>query len=151
MIFMSHLCLSKACHPGVPNPPEPLGEGNGRRPPGFIPQFLSVQNVGLHIEPPRGKRFAQHRNPALPRKFVEDFDDPRIRGADPGADVERPADAAVQRIEKHLATERPWRDIVALDADLANVRQSYVSERTRLLQWQEQQAEQDAIHGCLSG
>ncbi|MCY2995956.1 MAG: BREX system P-loop protein BrxC [Planctomycetota bacterium] len=52
------------------------------------------------------------------------------------------ADSAVQRIEKHLATERPWRDIVALEPDLATVRQAYVAERTRLLQWQEQQAEQ---------
>lgn len=50
--------------------------------------------------------------------------------------------AALHRIEAHLATERPWTDIAALDADLARLRDAYTAERRRLLQWQEQEAEQ---------
>lgn len=70
---------------------------------------------------------------------VRDYQSAQLREASaPSADIE----TAVQRVEKHLATERPWREIVALDADLAEIRKAYVAERTRLLQWQEQQAEQ---------
>lgn len=49
--------------------------------------------------------------------------------------------AALQRVEAHLATERPWREIGALDGDLGLLRDTYSAERRRLLQWQEQEAE----------
>ncbi len=49
--------------------------------------------------------------------------------------------AARQRITTHLAGERPWRDISALDGDLRLLRDAYTAERRRLLQWQEQEAE----------
>lgn len=50
--------------------------------------------------------------------------------------------AAAGRIDAQLATERPWREIAGLAADLALVRDAYTAERKRLLQWQEQRAEQ---------
>ena len=50
--------------------------------------------------------------------------------------------AAATAIEAQLGLERPWRDIAALDRDIEQIRAAYVSERQRLLQWQEQQAEQ---------
>jgi len=49
--------------------------------------------------------------------------------------------AATQRIEAHLASERPWRDVAALDADVATVRDAYRAAREHLLAWQEEQAE----------
>jgi hypothetical protein len=49
--------------------------------------------------------------------------------------------AAVTRVADHLGTGRPWRDIGGLDADLAEIRDRYLTERQRLLQWQEQLAE----------
>lgn len=49
--------------------------------------------------------------------------------------------AAVGRLEAHLRGDRPWRDIAALDGDLALLRDAYAAERRRLLQWQEQEAE----------
>ena len=49
--------------------------------------------------------------------------------------------AALQRVEAHLATERPWREIGVLDGDLGLLRDTYSAERRRLLQWQEQEAE----------
>ena len=70
---------------------------------------------------------------------VRDYHAAQLREANTlRADV----DAAAQRIDRHLATERPWRDIVALEPDLTAIRKAYTAERTRLLQWQEQQAEQ---------
>jgi hypothetical protein len=48
---------------------------------------------------------------------------------------------ACQRVEAHLAAERPWRDIAALDPDLAVIRDAYTAERERRLARQEQQAE----------
>lgn len=50
-------------------------------------------------------------------------------------------DLAAARVAKHLATERPWRDIAALDPDLMEIRNAYIAERGRLLQWQEHEAE----------
>jgi hypothetical protein len=49
--------------------------------------------------------------------------------------------AAVTRVADHLGTGRPWRDIGGLDGDLAEIRDRYLTERQRLLQWQEQLAE----------
>ncbi|WP_373510950.1 BREX system P-loop protein BrxC [Thiocapsa sp.] len=51
-------------------------------------------------------------------------------------------EAARGRIETHLAGERPWRDITALEPDLAAIRAAYCAERERRLARQEQQAEQ---------
>jgi hypothetical protein len=59
----------------------------------------------------------------------------------PGA-LESDLDESVQRIETQLATDRPWRDIANLETDLAAVRAAYITERQRLLEWQEQQREQ---------
>ncbi|MBK1717204.1 BREX system P-loop protein BrxC [Thiocystis violacea] len=50
--------------------------------------------------------------------------------------------SAMARLDDQLAAERPWRDIAALEPDLATIRAAYHDERQRLLQWQEQQAEQ---------
>ncbi|MFE9690850.1 BREX system P-loop protein BrxC [Micromonospora sp. NPDC005806] len=50
-------------------------------------------------------------------------------------------EAAAKRVAAQLEAERPWRDIGALDEDLAEIRNCYLTERQRLLQWQEQQAE----------
>ena len=49
--------------------------------------------------------------------------------------------AAATQVSTQLAAERPWREIGALDPDLAEIRACYGAERQRLLQWQEQQAE----------
>ena len=51
-------------------------------------------------------------------------------------------DAAAERVQKHLALDRPWRDIGTLQNDLAGVCEAYVAERRRLLEWQEEQTEQ---------
>ncbi len=51
-------------------------------------------------------------------------------------------EGASQRVEAHLAAERPWRDIATLDPDLVAIRDAYTAERERRLAWQEQQAEQ---------
>jgi hypothetical protein len=48
---------------------------------------------------------------------------------------------AVAQVSRQLAAERPWLDISTLGADLDEIRACYQSERQRLLQWQEQQAE----------
>lgn len=50
-------------------------------------------------------------------------------------------EAAASRVAEQLDSERPWRDIGALDGDLDEIRNCYQAERQRLLQWQEQQAE----------
>jgi hypothetical protein len=50
-------------------------------------------------------------------------------------------DVAVARVADQLRSEQPWRDIGAFDDDLAQIKNCYVAERRRLLQWQEQQAE----------
>ena len=50
-------------------------------------------------------------------------------------------EAAAMRVSAHLDGERPWRDIGALETDLADIRNCYTHERQRLLQWQEREAE----------
>jgi hypothetical protein len=50
-------------------------------------------------------------------------------------------EAAATRVAAQLETERPWRDIGALDKNLAEIRTRYFAERQQLLQRQEQQAE----------
>jgi hypothetical protein len=49
---------------------------------------------------------------------------------------------ACERVETHLASERPWREIAALAPDLAAIHGAYTAERERRLAWQEQQAEE---------
>jgi len=49
---------------------------------------------------------------------------------------------AGEQITAQLQTERPWRDITAVDPDLECVCAAYRAERGRLLRWQEAQAEQ---------
>ncbi len=51
-------------------------------------------------------------------------------------------EAARDRVETHLAGERPWRDITVLEPDLTAIRAAYSAERERRLARQEQQAEQ---------
>ncbi len=51
-------------------------------------------------------------------------------------------DAARTRIEAQLQSERPWREIGAIELDLEASLRAYGAERQRLLQLQEQQAEQ---------
>jgi hypothetical protein len=53
-----------------------------------------------------------------------------------------PALESAQRISEQLASSRPWVDAGTIQPDLDAVCGAYCSERTRLLQWQEQQAEQ---------
>lgn len=50
-------------------------------------------------------------------------------------------DLATSHISTHLASERPWRELSALAEPLQQIRDCYVAERKRLLQWQEQLAE----------
>jgi hypothetical protein len=57
------------------------------------------------------------------------------------ADVE---DAAT-RVETHLRTDRPWRDVDALTPDVLLLRQCYQTERQHLLEWQELLAEQARV------
>lgn len=49
---------------------------------------------------------------------------------------------ATTRLDDQLQWERPWRNIAVLDEDLDLLRQAYTTERQRLLEWQEQEAEQ---------
>jgi len=58
------------------------------------------------------------------------------------AQVDSEVRAAIERVDSHLEAERPWRDIAALGGDLDTIREAYRTERARLLQRQEQQAEQ---------
>ena len=53
-----------------------------------------------------------------------------------------PAKESAERISEQLGSSRPWVDAVAVQPDLEVVCQAYREERTRLLEWQEQQAEQ---------
>ena len=48
---------------------------------------------------------------------------------------------ATTRLQTQLESERPWRDVGAIDTDLDAIRSRYMAERQSLLQWQEQQAE----------
>ncbi|WP_199753290.1 hypothetical protein, partial [Actinoplanes sp. ATCC 53533] len=50
-------------------------------------------------------------------------------------------ETAVARVTAQLEQERPWRDIGAIDKDLAEIRTRYIAERQQLLQRQEQQVE----------
>ena len=47
---------------------------------------------------------------------------------------------AVERVQAHLATERPWRDATTLAPDLTTVKAAYVAARTERLAGEEQQA-----------
>ena len=49
---------------------------------------------------------------------------------------------ATDRVADHLKSERPWRDVVSLEANLATIVTAYRDERARLLQRQERRAEQ---------
>jgi hypothetical protein len=51
-------------------------------------------------------------------------------------------ETVMARLTEQLAAERPWCDIAALEPDLETIRSAYRAERERLLQWQEEQAEQ---------
>jgi len=42
-------------------------------------------------------------------------------------------ETAAQRFASHLATEQPWRDVVAIADDLTAIRSAYASERKRIL------------------
>jgi hypothetical protein len=46
-------------------------------------------------------------------------------------------DASAARVKTHVESERPWRDIAALDEDVQEIRAAYVAERGALLQQQE--------------
>ena len=61
----------------------------------------------------------------------------QLRGVDA---LSSDAAAAAERIENQLQARRPWADIAALAGDLDALRQAYVAERQRLLEWQEQLA-----------
>ncbi|NUN14061.1 MAG: BREX system P-loop protein BrxC [Myxococcales bacterium] len=50
-------------------------------------------------------------------------------------------DVAMTRVHEQLFSDRPWRDIGAIAPDLVEIKNCYAAERTRLLQWQEHQAE----------
>ena len=50
-------------------------------------------------------------------------------------------EAAANRVTAQLQSERPWRNIAALEQDLQEIRAAYVTERQGLLQWQEREAE----------
>jgi hypothetical protein len=50
--------------------------------------------------------------------------------------------AAADRLQAQLASERPWRDLAALQGDLNALRYAFVSERGRLMEWQGVQAAQ---------
>jgi hypothetical protein len=52
-----------------------------------------------------------------------------------------PTEAAGKRVRDHLAGDRPWRDIAALDDDLKAITVAYGAERRAVLLWQEQHAE----------
>ncbi len=48
-------------------------------------------------------------------------------------EISEAAEEGGQRIEVHLAHERPWREITALDEDLERIREEYVAKRKALL------------------
>lgn len=50
-------------------------------------------------------------------------------------------EAAAERIGAQLKLECPWREIHTLEADVEEIRQCYIAERRRLLEWQEQESE----------
>ncbi len=49
---------------------------------------------------------------------------------------------AAKRISDQLQSSRPWVDAGALQPDMDKIREAYSAQRKRLLEWQEQQAEQ---------
>ncbi len=51
-------------------------------------------------------------------------------------------EATATRLQAQLDSERPWREIGALNTEIQDVCAAYAAERTRLLQWQEQQADE---------
>ncbi len=56
---------------------------------------------------------------------------------------------AAARVRHQLESDRPWQAISGLAEDLEQIKVAYTSERQRLLQWQEQEAE--AARGRLKG
>jgi hypothetical protein len=56
--------------------------------------------------------------------------------------LEGDASEAAARIETQLGLARAWREIGSISHDLETVRAAYITERGRLLQWQEQLVEQ---------
>lgn len=50
-------------------------------------------------------------------------------------------EAAANRVTAQLESERPWRDIAALEQDVNEIRTAYAAERRRLLEWQEREAD----------
>lgn len=63
----------------------------------------------------------------------------QLRAADA---LDADLDAARQRLQAQLDTERPWRDIAALAPDLQALADAYRTERERRLAWQQRQGEQ---------
>jgi len=57
-----------------------------------------------------------------------------------GIDATTVAEAA-ERVRTQLASPRPWRDIGAIEPDLLALNECYTFERSRLLTWQEREAE----------
>lgn len=59
-------------------------------------------------------------------------------------------DAAATRIRVHLEGSEPWRNLAALEPDLEEIRSAYRSERSRLIQEQEQrlEASRERVRGC---
>ncbi len=51
-------------------------------------------------------------------------------------------EAATIRIRHHLSADRPWVALPDMATDLAEIRQAYAAERTRLMRWQAQAADQ---------
>lgn len=54
--------------------------------------------------------------------------------------LEGPYLRAAEHIESHLAGERPWREISVLGAESNVLKEAYIAERRRLLEWQESRA-----------
>ena len=59
-------------------------------------------------------------------------------------------DAAVTRVRNKLSSPEPWRGLVDLEGDLEEIRSTYRSERSKLLQEQEQrlEASRQKVRGC---
>ncbi len=70
---------------------------------------------------------------------VRDHHVAQLRSVPGGLEAE--SAEAVDRLDSHLGSDRPWRDVSVLDDDLQALTEAYTGERRRLLEWQEQQAE----------
>ena len=51
-------------------------------------------------------------------------------------------DLAGERIDQQLSSDRPWREIASLDADVTTLKDAYRESRRGLLGWQETEAEE---------